>query len=307
MRVTTADYPRVKREGLSLYQLQKVLIIFGFLAPSALLYCWLVLYPVAQAIRYSFYRWNGLGPVQQFVGLQNYFNIIKDRVFIAAIWHNFIITVLSLVIGLPFAFALAVLLRGNWVGRGIFRTIFFLPYVLSEVITGVVWSFIYHPQVGLLNTVLGRVIPGFHPIGWLGDPAIVLYALFVVITWKYFGFHFILYTAGLQEIPPELEEAAEIEGASRWQKLRYVILPLLSRTIRVTVFLSILGSLQIFDLIWVMTAGGPVNASETMATYLYKFGFQRFAIGYGSAVAVVLAAICLAFALLYQRQLLAQE
>ena len=119
--------------------------------------------------------------------------------------------------------------------------------------------------------------------------------------------HFILYTAGLQDIPSELEEAAEIDGASTWQKLRYVTIPLLGRTIRLSVFLSVLGSLQIFDLIWVMTTGGPVNASETMATYLYKFGFQRFAIGYGSAVAVVLFVICLAFAIFYQRQIMSRD
>ena len=285
----------------------KLLVVLGFLVPPAVIYIWLVLLPMAQAVFYSLYRWNGLGPLQHFVGLGNYELILRDRVFISALGHNLIIVALSICIQLPLALALALLLRGGVPGRAAFRMIFFLPYVLSEVVTGVIWSFIYNPQNGLMNAVLGAVIPGFNPIGWLGDPGIVLYALFVVITWKYFGLHFILYTAGLQDIPSELEEAAEIDGASTWQKLRYVTIPLLGRTIRLSVFLSVLGSLQIFDLIWVMTTGGPVNASETMATYLYKFGFQRFAIGYGSAVAVVLFVICLAFAIFYQRQIMSRD
>jgi raffinose/stachyose/melibiose transport system permease protein len=165
----------------------------------------------------------------------------------------------------------------------------------------VIWTFIYNPQSGLLNSLLGAVIPGFQPVGWLGEPALVLFALFVVVSWKYFGLHLILYMAGLQNIPAELEEAAIIDGASGLQVLRYVTLPLLAPTVRLSVYLSVLGSLQIFDLVWVMTTGGPVNASETMATYLYHYGFQRFALGYGSAVALLLFAICLGFSLIYQR------
>jgi carbohydrate ABC transporter membrane protein 1, CUT1 family (TC 3.A.1.1.-) len=129
----------------------------------------------------------------------------------------------------------------------------------------------------------------------------VLYALFIVITWKYFGYHMILYIAGLQNIPAEIEEAAAIDGCSRLQTLRYITLPLLGSTVRLTIYLSVLGSLQLFDLIWVMTTGGPVGASDTMATYLYKYGFQRFQLGYGSAVAVILFLICFGFSLVYQR------
>ncbi|NTU84758.1 MAG: sugar ABC transporter permease, partial [Chloroflexales bacterium] len=186
-------------------------------------------------------------------------------------------------------------------GRALFRTIFFLPFVLSEVITGVIWNFIYRPQGGLINTLFQGVAPGLAQTALLADPNTVLYALFVVITWKFFGYHMILYIAGLQNIPVEIEEAAQIDGCSRLQALRYITIPLLGSTIRLTIYLSVLGSLQFFDLIWVMTNGGPVNASDTMATYLYKYGFQRFQLGYGSAVAVIMFLICFGFSLVYQR------
>ena len=275
--------------------------IIGFLLPAALLYFALVLLPIGQAAYYSLYRWNGLGPMVQFAGLDNYVRVFHDGIFLRALGHNLLIVLLSATIQLPLALGLALLLSRDLPGRALFRTIFFLPYVLSEVITGVLWSFIFQPQVGLLNTVLLAIWPGAERQAWLGSPQLVIYALFIVITWKYFGLHLILYLAGLQNIPRELEEAARIDGASNAQVIRYVSIPLLAPTIRLSLFLSVLGALQIFDLVWVMTTGGPVNGSETMVTYIYKFGFQRFAIGYGSAVAVVLFLLCFVFALFYQR------
>lgn len=285
---------------------QKIGIVVGFLVPPALIYFTLVLLPVIQAVHFSFYNWNGLGPMVKFTWFDNYVHILSDSVFVRSLSNNLLIVALSVLVQLPLALALALLIRHNLPGRRIFRVIFFLPYVLSEVITGVLWLFIYNPQVGLLNKVLS-VIPGYQPQGWLGDTRMVMYALFVVITWKYFGLYLILYMAGLQNIPPDLEEAAAIDGASGGQIIRYVTVPLLGPTLRLSVYLSVLGALQIFDLVWVMTTGGPVNSSQTMATYLYRFGFQRFAIGYGSAVAVVLFAICFIFSLVYQRYIMRRD
>jgi raffinose/stachyose/melibiose transport system permease protein len=285
---------------------QKLAIIVAFLLPPGLIYFLLVLLPVIQAVHFSFYRWNGLGPMEDFTGLDNYARILRDTVFRRALGNNLLIVGLSVLVQLPLALGLALLIRRNLPGRAIFRVIFFLPYVLSEVITGVLWSFVYNPQYGLLNKVLG-VFPGFVPQGWLGDPKMVIYALFVVISWKYFGLHLILYMAGLQNVPAELEESAIIDGANGGQVIRHVTIPLLAPTIRLSLFLSVLGSLQIFDLVWVMTTGGPVNSSETMATYLYRYGFQRFSIGYGSAVAVVLFAICFAFSFVYQRYVMRRD
>lgn len=275
--------------------------IIGFLLPAALIYIGLVLLPVFQAVYYSFFRWNGLGPLTNYTGLSNYARALGDRVFVSALGHNLQLIVLSLAIQIPLALGLALLIRGLTRGRAIFRTIFFLPFVLSEIVTGVIWSFIFRPEGGLIVTLFRDIAPGIAQKALLADPNTVLYALFIVITWKFFGYHMILYIAGLQNIPTEVEEAAQIDGCSRLQALRYVTIPLLSSTIRLTIYLSVLGSLQFFDLVWIMTAGGPVGASDTMATYLYKFGFQRFQLGYGSAIAVIMFLICFGFSVLYQR------
>jgi len=298
-RATARPRPRV--------QWSLVATIVGFLLPAAVIYIGLVLLPVAQAIYYSFWRWNGLGPLQNFVGLANYTRIVNDRVFLGALSNNLQLLVLSLIVQLPIALGLALLVRHNLRGRAIFRTVFFLPFVLSQVVTGVIWNFVYLPQGGLISTVFLMIFPGATPPAFLAQPTTVLYALFLVITWKFFGFHMILYTAGLQNIPAELEEAAQIDGCNRLQALRYITIPLLGSTIRLTIYLSVLGSLQFFDLIWIMTTGGPVNASDTMATYLYKFGFLRFQLGYGSAVAVIMFVLCFGFSLFYQRVVMRRD
>jgi len=178
--------------------------------------------------------------------------------------------------------------------------LYFAPFVLAEVVTGVIWTLMLQPG-GLVDQVL--------PVqrDWLGDPSIVLYTVFVAISWKYFGFHMVLYLAGLQQIPRELQEAALIDGAKGWQVFRYVTLPLLGPTIRISIFLSIIGALQLFDLVWVMTGGGPVHASNTMAVYMIDWGFKRFQFGYASAVAMIMLAISLLFALSYQRFVLRRD
>lgn len=277
----------------------RVLTILLFLAPALVLYTMFVLYPIVQAAHYSAYDWNGLGPLTKWVGFANYRRVLADPIFRAAVGHNLIIAGLSLLLQLPMALALALLVGRKLPGKTFFRTVFFLPYVLADVATAVMWRAIYNPRSGLVNAFFNLI--GVPPQSWLSDPKVALYAIFVAITWKYFGYHLVLYMAGLQNIPVELEEAALIDGCNGWQATRYVTLPLLGSTIRLTIYLSVVGSLQFFDLIWVMTTGGPVNATETMVTYLYKYGFQRFNLGYGSAVAVVLFAICLTFSLLYQK------
>src|SRR5215217_3458349 len=279
--------------------LRRAATVALFLLPATLVYSLFVLFPLFQAGYYGLYRWKGLGPLTNYVGLDNFDRVIHDEVFRAALQHNLTILVLSITVQLPLALFLALLVRRNLRGRAFFRTVFFLPYVLSEVVTGLIWTFLFHPQSGI-SSLLGAIFPGYHARGWLGDPDTVLFCIFVVITWKYLGFHFVLYLAGLQNIPRELEEAALIDGASARRAIRDVTIPLLGPTIRLSIFLSALGSLQFFDLVWAMTKGGPVNASETMATYMYQFGFQRFALGYGAAVSVVIFVICFGFSLAYQ-------
>ncbi len=277
-----------------------------FLLPAFGLYLLFVLFPIVQAARYSLFDWNGLEPLDQFVGLANFERALADPVFLGGVSHNAFIVVLSLAVQIPFALALALMLNRRFRGRTVLRLIFFAPYVIAEVITAIVWSLILQPN-GLAEYLLTAV--GLEDVyqPWLADPETVLTALFFIITWKYFGFHMILLLAGLQGIPHELEEAAAIDGATRRQSIRYVTLPLLGPTLRVSVFLSIIGALQLFDLVWVTTRGGPVNASNTMATYMFDQGFVRFQFGYGSAVAVILFLICFALALAYQRWVLRRD
>lgn len=271
-----------------------------FLLPALALYGLFVLFPIVQAVHFSFFKWNGLTPLTDFVGLANYQRALADPVFRGAILHNVVIIVLSLAVQIPFALGLALMLNRRFRGRTVLRLVFFAPYVIAEVITGVVWSLLLQPG-GLADGALHAVGLGSLYQPWLADPSTVLIALFFVISWKYFGFHMILMLAGLQGIPRELDEAAAIDGATRRQAIRYVTIPLLGPTIRVSVFLSIIGAIQLFDLVWVTTQGGPVNASNTMATYLFDWGFRRFQLGYGSAVAVILFVFALIVALAYQR------
>jgi raffinose/stachyose/melibiose transport system permease protein len=271
-----------------------------FLLPALIVYSLLVILPIAQAIFYSLYKWNGLGPPTDFVGLDNFARALADQVFRGAVWHNILIVLLSLTVQIPFALWLALMLNARFRGRTLLRLIFFAPYVISEVITGIVFRLLLYPN-GMLDQGLESLGLGFLVHEWIADRSIVMLTLFVIISWKYFGFHMIIMLAGLQGIPREIDEAAAIDGASRRQTIWFVTLPLLGPTIRVSVFLSIIGAIQLFDLVWATTSGGPFHASDTMATYMIDWGFERHQIGYGSAVAVILFAIAFVVALLYVR------
>lgn len=295
------DILKSKRVSSGHRRFQDTLLIALFVLPALILFLLFVVYPIFRSIYFSMFDWNGLGPAVDFVGLENFKNILTDKVFTKALWNVLLIIVFSLGLQLPLALALAVLVGRNLPGRAIFRTIFFLPYVLSEVNVAIMWMLLYNPDPdrGFLNAIVGLF--GVKPIAWLGDTDIVLLAIFAALTWKYFGFHMLLYLAGLQNIPLELEEAARIDGANAFQNFFSITLPLLGSTIKTSVHLSVLGSIQQFILVWIMTKGGPVNASETLATYMYRFGFVRFELGYGSAVAIYMFLICLIFSLIYQR------
>ncbi len=280
------------------------LLIVLFTLPGMVIFFLFVLMPIAQSAYYSLYNWNGFGPLDEFVGLGNYQQLLNHSIFQMSLGHTLTIMSLSLAIQLPLALLLALLVgRGSLRGRKFFRIILFIPYVFSEVITAIIWRYVLSPDPeALLNAVLRIIFPTMQSISWLGDRNIVLYSLFAVLTWKYFGFYMILYMAGLQTIPMEVEDAARVDGATELQALRYVTIPLLGSTIRLTIFLSVLGSFQQFVLTWVLTnQGGPAYAASLFATYLYEFGIKRLHLGYGAAVAVVLFVITLTFSLGYQR------
>jgi raffinose/stachyose/melibiose transport system permease protein len=294
------DIFKLKHVSSGPRRIQDTLLIALFLLPALILFLLFVVYPIFRSIYFSMYDWNGLGRAVDFVGLDNFKAILTDKVFSKALWNVLLIVVFSLGLQLPLALALAVLVGRNLPGRAVFRTIFFMPYVLSEVNVAIMWMLLYNtdPDRGLLNAIV--VALGGSPVAWLGNTSIVLLAVFIALTWKYFGFHMLLYLAGLQNIPQELEEAARIDGASTFQSFYFITLPLLSSTIKTSVYMSVLGSIQQFILVWIMTKGGPVNASETLATYMYRFGFVRFELGYGSAVAIYMFLLCLIFSLVYQ-------
>jgi raffinose/stachyose/melibiose transport system permease protein len=265
-----------------------------------------VIIPIIQAAHFSLYKWNGLGPLEDFIGLANYQVALASDVFWQAVGNNVLVIVLSLLLQIPFSLGLAILLNRRFPGRAIFRLLFFVPYVLSEAITGIVFSLLLQPDALVDSGLKGIGLEGLIQ-DWLGNTDIVMLTLFVIISWKYFGFHMILLLAGLQGIPREIEEAALIDGAGRRQAFRYVTLPLIGPTLRVSVFLSVIGALQLFDLVWVMTGGGPLTATTTMAVNMFKSGFEEQQMGYGSALAVLLFLCALVVALLYQRFVLRRD
>ncbi|MBV9380681.1 MAG: sugar ABC transporter permease [Streptosporangiaceae bacterium] len=270
------------------------------LAPPLVLFIGFVIVPMVFAAWYSLYNWSGYGPLTDFIGVQNYRGVLTGPVFHQALTHNVIIAVLSVVIQLPVSIALALLLNRRMRGQTAMRLAVFTPYVLSEATAAVMWLLLLQPS-GFVNALLNGVGLGGLVHQWLASTSLVLYMLFVVITWKYIGFGIVLLLAGLQGIPAELREAAAIDGATPWQATRRVTLPLLGPTIRIWIFLSVIGSLQLFDIVWIMTLGGPADASQTMLTYQYINGIQRTQFGYGATVSVVLFVISFVFALAYQR------
>ncbi|MGP4025434.1 carbohydrate ABC transporter permease [Actinomadura sp. 3N407] len=273
-----------------------------FLTPALVLFACFVLIPILVAFFTSFFKWGGFGFPDDFVGLENYRNLAGDEVFRGDLWRGFLLVVLSLVVQLPLALGTAVLLNQRMRGRAVYRAVFFAPYILAEVIAGVLFGIIFLPGSGLADALVEDLpLLGGLAGKWFSDPATALPTLIAVMTWKYFGFHMMIYLAGLQGIPKEILEAASIDGAGAWRRFRSVTLPLLAPTLRISVFLSVIGSIQLFDLVWVTTTGGPTHATETMAVTMYEFGFKRYQMGYASAISVAMFLISMVFSLLYQR------
>jgi raffinose/stachyose/melibiose transport system permease protein len=289
-------------------KIQDHLAIIIFLLPAFFFFFVFQVYPILESAYYSLFNWTGFGPATKFIGLDNYQQILSDEIFRKALTNALLLVFLSLVIQLPAALALAIMVGRDLPGRAVFRTIFFMPYVISEVITGIMWLNLFNadPSKGFINAVI-TLIPGVEPQAWLGDMKLVFPCLFVVLTWKFFGLHMLLFLAGLQGIPVEVEEAARIDGANSWQLIRHITIPMLRNTIQTSAYLSVLGSIQQFILVWVMTQGGPSSASEMLATYLYRFSFKRFWLGYGSAVALVMLVIALTFSITYNYFMRPQE
>lgn len=282
--------------------------IIGLTTPAIAVYTMFVLVPMGFAVYYSLYRWRGVGPPTEFVGWRNYRLAFEDPIFRDALWNNLIILVGSLAVQLPIALGIALLLNRRFRGRAVFRLLVFVPYILAEVTVGIMWKLILMRD-GSADTLLRALGLGGLVQGWLSDLPIIIWTLLFVLSWKYVGFAIILFLAGLSNVPDELTEAAAIDGASWWQIQRHVTIPLLGPTIRIWMFLSMIGSLQVFDVIWVVAAPSTrsLGASNTMATYMVDNGFFARLWGYGNAVAVILFAISFVAALLFQRFVLRRD
>jgi raffinose/stachyose/melibiose transport system permease protein len=282
--------------------------IVGLTTPAVVIYVMFVLVPMGFAVYYSLFRWRGVGPPTEYVGLRNYILAFQDPIFLDSLRNNAIIVFGSLLIQGPIALGVALLLNRRFRGRAAFRLLVFVPYVLAEVTVGIMWKLILTGG-GTADALLRSLRLGGLVQAWLADLDVVIWTLLAVLTWKYVGFAIILLLAGLSNVPDELTEAAAIDGASWWQTQRHITIPLLGPTIRIWMFLSMIGGLQVFDVIWVTSvpAVRSLGASATMATYMVDNGFFARLWGYGNAVAVILFVISFVAALLFQRFLLRRD
>ncbi|TRY19964.1 sugar ABC transporter permease [Tessaracoccus rhinocerotis] len=294
--------PRKRRRNWGM-----ALEVLLFTAPALILFAMFVVWPMLRAVELSVFRWKGFGPLVDFVGLRNYISVLTDDVFLGALGHNMFIVVASIAIQLPIGIAIALLLNRKMKFQGLVRTLVFVPYVLAEVIAGVVWFQLLTPRYGFIENVLSAIGITPPPQGFLGTPEIALWTVMVVLTWKYVGLAIILFLAGLQSIPADVDEAAQIDGASWWRIQWHITIPLLGPTLRTWAFLSMVGSLQLFDMVWILTKGGPANATTTMATFLINEGTRRSNYGIAGAASVVLFVIALVLALVYQRFVLGRD
>ena len=296
---------RRRSRGLGWAGRLEVLILVG---PAMVVFLAFVIFPVLMAAYYGFFSWGGYGPATEFIGIRNYVNILTDPAFIEALGHNGFIVIFSLVLQGPVAILLALLLNRRMRGQSLIRVLIFVPYVIAEVVVGTGWSLLLQTN-GAVNGLLDKLGLEALKQDWLSNPDIAIWTLMVIITWKYVGFAVILFLAGLQGIPEELYEAAAIDGASYWQMQRQITLPLLAPTLRIWAFLSIIGALQLFDLVYIIWGQyvAATAGTSTMATYMVATGRNAGNFGYGNAVAVVLFVISLIVALIYQRFVLRRD
>lgn len=273
--------------------------IIVFLLPALILFCGVLIAPIGASGYYSFFDWNGFTE-KTFIGLSNYKELFtSDSIgFMKALGNSLLLAVLSVFLQLPLALLLALVLGKNIKGERTFLSVYFMPVLISTVVIGQLWLKIYNPDYGVLNVALRAV--GLDDLTriWLGDKATALGAVFVPILWQYVGYHMLLLYAGVKSVPTELREAAMLDGATDGQVNRYVVLPYIKPIIKISVIFAVTGSLKSFDLIYVLTNGGPLHATEVPSTLMISMLFLRNRYGMGSTIAVLLILLCFGFALL---------
>jgi len=281
-----------KRDGLS---------ALLFLSPTLLIFITFILFPVIFSFYLSFHKWNMFGSVRSFIGLENYIRLFQDKEFWVVLKNTFIYTFGTVPLNMAFALIIAYFLNKKVIGKKFLRTAFFAPVIISPVAAAVIWRWLYDPNFGLLNYFLGWF--GIKPINWLNDPTAAMFALIVMGVWKTFGFNMVLFTAGLQGIPETYYEAAEIDGATPWSRFWKITIPLLAPTTFFITLISIIGSFQVFDIVYVLTSGGPLGATKVYVFYLYERAFKFFEMGYASAAAYILFAILFVLTLIQVKYL----
>ncbi len=280
------------------------LAALGFLSPTLVIFSVFVLFPVFFSFYLSFHQWNMFSKVRSFVGLANYSRILHDAEFWSVLRNTTVYTLGTVPLNMLLALAVASLLNRKLLGKKFLRTAFFTPVITSSVAAAVIWRWVYDPNFGLLNTCLGWF--GIAPVNWLNEPGTAMLALILMAVWKSFGVNMVLFSAGLQNIPEHYYEAAEIDGAGWWAKFWHVTIPLLSPTTFFILVMSVIGSFQVFDIVYVLTSGGPLVSTKVLVFYLYEYAFKFFEMGYASAVAYLLFALIFTLTLLQIRYLKAR-
>ncbi|MDQ2683807.1 MAG: sugar ABC transporter permease [Chloroflexota bacterium] len=284
----------------------KYRLILPFLLPALLLYGTFVLWPYAQAIYVSFTEWRGVSPSKPWVGFENYQRAWEDTRLRDALSRNgqilVVLPLVTITIALTFA---ALFTQGTNAirGAGFYRVVFFFPQVISAVIVGMLWSYVYHPNIGLLNGVLGAVGLDSLERAWLGNPATILWSIVAVMVWSSVGFYMVIYIASMQSIPTSFYEAAVLDGANRWTSFKDITFPLIWETLRTTLIYIGIIALDVFVLVQVMTGGGVGSGrrAEVAALYLYNQAFDRSRWGYASAIGVILLVLTLILSVVIMR------
>ncbi|KQX62978.1 carbohydrate ABC transporter permease [Paenibacillus sp. Root444D2] len=262
------------------------------LLPALVLYLFFVIVPIFWSAYYGFFDWKGIGAAK-FIGFDNYAEVIQDPIFWKAFKNNMLIVGASVFGQVPIAMILALLLMRSTLFQRVIRASVFMPMVLSSVVVGIIWGYIYHPQIGILNFLLEGIGLDSWKKSWLSDPKVSMFALMVPIIWNYIGPYMIMFIAALQNISPEIEDAAQLDGVGPVRKLFAVTLPMIWDTVKVAVVLCISGSLKAFDLIYVMTGGGPAHSTELLASYMYNSTFNVYRFGFGSAISTAIIILSL--------------
>lgn len=264
------------------------------LMPSLIIYALFVFVPVIWSAYYGFFDWKGIGAAK-FIGLDNYNEVMHDTVFWRALKNNVIFVAASVFGQLPLALLLAIVLYKSNPLQRFLRSAIFMPMVLSTVIIGMIWQYIYHPQIGILNFLLDALGLGDWKLQWLSDQKIAIYSMIPPLIWSFVGLYLIIFISALQNIPGEIHDAAKIDGVGGLRKIVTITLPMIWSTVQVAIILCISGSLKSFDLVYVMTKGGPAHATELLATYMYNSTFSVYRYGYGSAISTSIIILSLLF------------